>query len=184
MVLEDKLKAEWTWDWTAVLPAIEAMQIQHQICWQGTGEEMEEEEAFINTTCFYINRLFLSLPVIHPLLDSHTFIHAWLNILPCYSELLLKNKAEIFRLILKVCGNISRQLLNQRNSSNKWTQIFFPYWHISVITLIVEQLSNFHLHDSFLGIPFRHKPGYHSHHDEPASLRSSLVTEICSGEEW
>lgn len=39
------------------------------------------------------------------------------------------------------------------------------------------QLSNFHLLDSFLGIPFRHKPGYHFHHREPASFRNSLVTE-------
>lgn len=39
------------------------------------------------------------------------------------------------------------------------------------------QLSNFHLHDSFLGIPVRHRPGYHFHRGEPASFRSSLVKE-------
>lgn len=39
------------------------------------------------------------------------------------------------------------------------------------------QLSDFHLHDRFLGIPFRHKHGYHFHHREPASFRNSLVTE-------
>lgn len=56
-------------------------------------------------------------------------------------------------------------------------QFSFPHWHISEITLIMGQLSNFHLHDSFLGIPFRHKPGYHFHHREPATFRNSLVTE-------